>query len=598
MSHADPVAPAVPRPTVARPGSDGLAEGAWDVVVVGSGAAGMTCAITAAHHGLSVIVLEKDALLGGTAARSGGWLWVPGNRGPAADGDSREAVQAYLDHVSGGRADTERVSAYLDATRPMLDFFERATQVEVDYREAAPDYVMDAPGARSGGRAVAARPFDARGLGPNRLMLQVPLKEMTVLGVMPQIGPDLDHFIKANRSLRSFAYMLRRLATNAAQRARHGRGLQLSNGSALAGRLLASAAEAGVELRSRCEVTALDVNGERVVGVCVAPAQGADQAVGTVEVRARLGVVLACGGISHDLARRQRAFSHDATLGNHVSAVVESDDGAAARLAERVDAAFDADVEQPAAWAPVTVFRGPLGRQRIFPHLRGMGLPGIIAVNRHGQRFTNESNSYHDFGQALVRTNLGEPGDIAWLICDARTMHRYGIGYAKPWPMPRARYLWNGYLTKARTPDELARAIGVDPEGFVQTLGQWNPAARRGEDPVFGRGATEYNFFRGDRTHEPNPCLAPVEQPPFYAVRVGMSDLGAFAGLRTDAAARVVSHKGSPVEGLHAVGSAASSPFGGAYPGYGAMLGPGMVFGYIAARALSSQADRAESPRG
>lgn len=548
-----------------------------DLIVVGSGAGGLASAITAAHRGLDVLLLERESVLGGAAARSGGWMWLPGNRGRAADGDRPEQVRTYLDHVSGGRADTQRMDAFIETCRPMLDFLEEYTASAFNYPEVAPDYHMDAPGARHGGRAVSAHPFDLRELGQHRHQLAPPLTSMVVLGVMPQIGEELDKFVRANRSVRAFLYVLSRVIRTAVQRIRYGRGLQLSNGAALIGRLLKSALDAGVEVRTQCTVESLKYAGDRVAGIGVRSQASSDV------IWARHGVVLACGGISHDVEARTAIFPHDATAANHVPAVPEGHDGSAVRLTKGLGADFDSDVIETAAWTPVTVFRGRGGCRRIFPHLRGMGLPGIIAVNRHGRRFTNESDSYHDFGQALRETNKGEQGDFAWLICDARTMHRYGIGYAKPWPMPRLRYFWNGYLTKARTAEALARKIGADPVGLARTLKQWNQSAGRGSDPEFRRGASEYNFFRGDRTHQPNPCLAPVEKPPFYAVRVGIGDLGAFAGLRTDARARVMRRDGSIIDGLYAVGSAASSPFGGAYPGYGAMLGPGMVFGYIAA---------------
>jgi len=556
-----------------------------DVLIIGSGAGGLAAATAAAAGGLDVVLAEREPLLGGTAARSGGWMWAPGNRGPAARGDTTEAVLAYLDSISQGRMDRERVDAFLDAAPEAVEFFENETDVHFEYPEAAPDYDMGAPGARRGGRAICAQPFDALQLGEHRLMLQPPLSEMTVLGVMPQLGNDLDNFVRANRSARAFGYVLRRVATNYAQRVRHRRGLTLSNGNALAGRLLKSAVDKGVQLWPSSTVEALEETDGRVSGALLIR-DGVPH-----RVHARRGVVLASGGISHDVPTRQEVFPHDATRDNHFSAVTQGHDAANLRLTRALGGYLDTDVVQPAAWAPVTVFRGPRGRQRIYPHLRGIGLPGIIAVDRHGRRFTNESNSYHDFGQAMMAANRGDEGDYAFLICDARAMHRYGIGYAKPWPMPRARYRWNGYLTVAKTVDELTARTGIDAAGLRETLARYNPAAARGEDPEFGRGATEYNWFRGDREHRPNPSLAPVEKPPFYATRIHLGDLGAFVGLRTDGRARVLRRDGSAIAGLHAVGSAASSPFGGAYPGYGAMLGPGLVYGHVVAQELLAGGD-------
>jgi succinate dehydrogenase/fumarate reductase flavoprotein subunit len=301
-------------------------------------------------------------------------------------------------------------------------------------------------------------------------------------------------------------------------------------------------------------------------------------------------VVLACGGFSHNAALGRELFGHDPRGDAHFSPTTAANSGDNVRLGTSVGGAFTTEVAQPAAWAPVSVFRGPRGRRRVFPHLRGVGLPGIIAVNRHGRRFTNESDSYHDFGPALVAANSGDDDVYGFLIADARTMHKYGIGYAKPWPVPRLRYRLNGYLLVGRSLEQLASRAGIDPVGLRATVEDFNRHARRGEDPVFDRGLDEFNHFKGDPEHKPNPSLAPVEKGPFYATKIRMGDLGTFAGLAADAHGRVLDEAGHPVPGLYAVGSAASSVFGGAYPGHGANLGPAMTFGYLVGRKLGNAA--------
>ena len=295
-------------------------------------------------------------------------------------------------------------------------------------------------------------------------------------------------------------------------------------------------------------------------------------------------MLLACGGFSHSADLAAQIFPHGS---KHFSPTAAGSNGDNQRLGVAAGAEFDTNVRQPAAWAPVTVFKGPRGRRRVFPHLRGVGLPGIIAVDRHGRRFTNESNSYHQFCQDMLRANAGEDDVYAFLVADARTMHKYGLGFAKPWPFPRMRYYWNGYLKSGRTLADLARRAGIDPDGLRRTVEEFNTGARAGKDPVLGRGEDEFNWFKGDMTHTPNPSLDTLEKGPFFATKVRMGDLGTFAGLAADPQGRVLRADGSTVQGLYAAGSAAVSIFGGAYPGHGANLGPAVTGGFVIGRLLA-----------
>lgn len=557
---------------------------ACDVLVVGSGAAGMAAAVTAARAGLKVTVVERNELLGGTSAWSGGWLYVPGDpRATSVDiTDSREEQVTYLRELAGEFFDEARVSAFLDCIPEMIEFFEDETDIKFVHPALAPDYVMEAAGAKTGGRSVYAAPFDARQLGPLRLRIKPYLKEVSFFGVMPQIGDDLKHFLNANRSLRSFAYVCRRLIRQKYEEIRYGRGLELSNGNALIARLVKTADAAGVEMITSSRVRSLLTNEDRVEGAVV------DVAGRLVAIHAEKGVVLACGGFSHDRVTRRKLYSHLPTGDPHYSPVTEEHDGEALRLAGEVGGQLDASVTEPSAWAPVSAFRGLGGRVRVFPHLRGVGLPGIIAVDRHGRRFVNEANSYHHFGPALRVANEGEADVYGFLVCDANVMHRYGLGYAKPWPNIRIGYRRSGYLYVGRTVEQLARRAGIDPEQLTKTIEEFNPGARRGEDPKFGRGRSAFNRFKGDASHEPNPSLGPLERGPFYATKVWLGDIGSFAGLATDQRARAVRSDGEPIPGLYAVGAAAASVFGGAYPGHGSTLGPGMAFGFIAGRDLAA----------
>lgn len=207
-----------------------------------------------------------------------------------------------------------------------------------------------------------------------------------------------------------------------------------------------------------------------------------------------------------------------------------------------------------------------------------------------GRRFVNEANSYHDVGEAMLRARPADADRSAFLVCDDVAIRRYGLGMAKPFPVPLTPYLRSGYLKRGETIEEMATRAGIDSQALSDTLRKFNASALEGRDPEFSRGATVYNAYQGDPEIQPNPCLAAIARPPFYAVRIYPGDLGTFAGLRTDENARVMAADDAVISGLYAVGTDMASIFGGYYPGPGINLGPAMTFGYIAARHMARQA--------
>jgi len=218
-----------------------------------------------------------------------------------------------------------------------------------------------------------------------------------------------------------------------------------------------------------------------------------------------------------------------------------------------------------------------------FPHIIDRGKPGLIGVLADGKRFVNEADGYCDYGAAMVAAVPPGQEVASWVICDHRFQRRYGIGIAKPFPLPLAPYLRSGYLKRGATIEELARACGIAPAALAETVKTFNAHALQGEDPLFGRGSTPYNRKMGDPTHDgPNPCLAPIAHGPFYAVKVQPGSFGTFAGLKTNASAQVLGRDDAPVPGLYAVGTDMASVMGGHYPSGGINLGPAMTFGYIA----------------
>ncbi|ACL57683.1 FAD-dependent oxidoreductase [Methylobacterium nodulans] len=556
---------------------------ACDVLVVGSGAGGLSTAITAHKHGLDVIVIEKEPFFGGTTAFSGGVLWIPGNPHAVEAGlhDTSEAARTYLRHEVGNAFDEDAVEAFLDQGPRMVEFFERETEVKF-VLSGYPDYHPDVEGGAKAGRSITAAPFDARKLGREIARLRPPLETITFIGMMfNSSNEDLKHFFRATRSLTSAVYVARRLARHLKDLAVHRRGVQITSGNALAARLAKTAFDLGIPIHTGTAAEELSVTDGRVTGVMVRDAQGRRR------ITARRAVVLACGGFPHDAARIAKAYPHVARGAEHLSPTPAGNTGDGIRLAESAGGAFEIRFSNAAAWMPVS--RVPLGggRTGVFPHLVDRYKPGVIAVNRHGRRFTNESNSYHDTGAAMIRDGEGEGETSAWLICDHATIRKYGLGYAKPAPVPVSLYTRNGFLKTGRTLPELARAAGIDPDGLAATVAAYNRDAERGEDPAFGRGSTAFNRFLGDPDNKPNPNVAPIRRGPYYALKLIMGDLGTFDGLRTDTVGRVLRSDARPVPGLYAVGNDRASIMGGNYPGAGITLGPIMTFGFITGRHLA-----------
>ena len=555
-----------------------------DLLVVGSGAGGLSAAVTAAHLGLRVIVAEKEPQLGGTTAWSGGWMWIPGNPLARAAGitEDPDAPLRYLRHELGPRFDEARVRAFLEQGPRMVDFFQSRTLLRFIDGNAIPDFHGHSPGAATGGRSVCAAPFDARQLGARLHQLKPPLPETTLWGLGIASGAELRHFLQARRRPASLLYVGRLLLRHARDRLLHGRGLRLVNGNALAAALAASAWARGVDLRLSSPAQRLLLEGGRVSGAVLATSQG------ECRVQARCGVLLAAGGFPHDPEFKRRLLPHAPTGQEHWSAGSWGNTGDGLRLGQSAGGQVADDLVQAAALAPVSRVTRADGSVAHFPHLIDRAKPGLIAVDRQGRRFGNEADSYHDLMQALLRaTPPGEPPE-AWLLCDHDFIRHYGLGAVKPAPLPLGPWLARGYLLRGRTLSELAAACGLPAVTLQQTVSRYNVQALSGQDSDFAKGGTPYNRIQGDAERaralgSSNPCMAPLQRAPFYAVRIVMGSLGTFAGLRVDASARVLDAQGQPLPGLWAGGNDMSSLMAGHYPAGGITLGPAMTFGFIAA---------------
>jgi len=574
-----------------------------DVLVIGSGAGGLATAVTATKHGLDVLVVEKAPVFGGTTAFSGGVLWIPGNRHcPAAREDTREAARRFLQHETGDFFDAATVDLFLDQAPKMVDWFERETQVKF-VPTLYPDYHPDAPGGVDVGRAILAAPFDIRALGRDMARLRPPLKTITFMGMMfNSSNADLKHFFRATKSLTSFLYVAKRLALHLFELLRYRRGIHVTSGNALAARLAASALDLNIPIWT--DTPAVSLVKDEAGRVCGAVVQR--NGVETT-IAARRGVVLACGGFPHDPTRTAHAYPHlrrgdehrGVHRGVHVSPTPADNTGDGIRLAEAVGGHCPIHYPAPAAWMPVSVVPYKNEQTGVFPHLLDRYKPGMIGVTKNGLRFCNEAHSYHDVGAAMIAACKDAPQTEMWLLCDQTALSRYGLGFVKPAPMPIGRFLENGYLIRGRTLAELADRAGIDAATLQKTVDDYNAGAQRGEDTQFGRGTTAFNRYLADPDNLPNPCVAPLIKPPFYAVRVIMGDLGTFDGLRTNAVGQVLDggKSGAPIPGLYAVGNDRASMMGGNYPGAGITLGPNMTFGFIAGQHLAGRLGNPEETR-
>jgi len=578
---------------------------AVDLVVVGSGAAGLAAAITAKVLGLTVLVLEKEAVVGGTTAWSGGWMWIPNsplaqaqNKGEPPESSARD----YLRETMGEQAfaqHQEKIDIYLDEGPRMVAFFSgtgtpslKSFPLAFELDAETPDFETT-PSARTGGRMLRAQALDGRLLGVNLALLRAPLRELTVFGLPIEAGRELRALQHPLRSVGAFVLVLRRFAGFLWDSLRFGRSMRLVNGNALAAQLLRSAQGLRIPILTEANVRELTSDAGGVVrGVRF------EQAGGVRHVHARYGVVLACGGFAHDATRLAGLLPKNAATRVLPSAAPAGNVGDGLRLGEAQGGQVARPSAAPALWAPVSLLRRPDGSQAVFPHFIDRAKPGLIAVDQHGQRFCNEARAYHPF---VARWLAQPPADrdlIAWLICDRCFLFRYGLGAVKPW-VPPLWALWSGYLRWGFSLASLAASCGLDEAALQGTVKAYNKDAQQGLDTLFGRGNTAYERAQGDDLQQPNPCVAPILRPPFFALRLHPGTLGTFAGLDTDGDGRVLTAARACVDGLFACGNDMAAPMGGSYPTSGLTLGAAMVFGHRVGRAAAQrkfQSDGQASP--
>jgi succinate dehydrogenase/fumarate reductase flavoprotein subunit len=552
-----------------------------DLLIIGAGAAGMAAAIFAKLKGLDVLLIEKSDKVGGTASTSAGTLWIPENsQGKhAGDIDSIDQAAAYLDSlITDPTPRTRRQrAAYLSTGVEAIDFLEAHTEVKFLHCGVHPDYHRK-PGGAVRGRAIVPAPFDGRVLGADFERVRSPVPEFMIFGGMMVGKMDIPRLVNRFRSPGNFIYSARMFLRYLADRMHYSRGTRLVMGNALVGRMYHSLLELGVNPDFDTRFDALTVDDGRVVGARIVGPNGPRL------VRARKGVLLATGGFAHNDAYRQRLMPSPTP---RYSLACETNQGDGIAAAEALGARVDANENGGGGfWAPVSVTRRRDGTPGLFPHLSlDRAKPGLIAVNRAGRRFCNEADSYHDFVEAMYRSNDRNAAIPSWLICDGDFIRKYGLGHIYPGTRDVRAYVANGYIMRADSAEGLATQLGIDPAGLGITLDRYNEQAKRGLDEDFNKGHSELNRFNGDPDVKPNPCLGPINPSDLCAMAVWPAEIACSAGISTDEDARVVDDHEQAIPGLFACGNDMASVMADSYPGPGTTLGPAVVFAYRAVNA-------------
>lgn len=562
----------------------GATEVECDLLVAGTGAAGLAAAITAETHGLRTIVVDKAPTYGGTTAYSAGVAWIPCSDEARLAGveDDPEAALRYIRHEAGPHFDEAAARAFVTHAAEALRYLQQHSHLRFSLAAGWPDYHPEAPGGAAAGRSLYPEPFDGRLLGARFGALRWPLATTMILGGMTVARADVPHFFRMTRSATSAAHVAKLVARYAWDRLQYPRGTRVANGNALVARMAHSLFERRTPLWLSTAVTRLVRESGRVCGAELRHRER------TILVRARRGVVLATGGFPRNDARVRRYYAHVAAGQPHLPLGPAENTGDGIGLALEMGAMLKDAAHQPAAWTPVSVVPSSGSSLLLYPHFIDRNKPGFIAVDRDGARFVNEADSYHDFVAAMLRHCAGRPAAEAFLVCDHAAIRRYGLGVAPPAPGRLAPHVSSGYLLRADDWRTLARAAGIAPSGLEATVARYNADAREGVDRQFGKGRNVYNRYCGDPEHRPNPCVAPLLQPPYYALRVLPGDLGTFVGVRADGHGRALDASGAPIDGLYVAGNDMASVMGGEYTGAGITVGPGLTFGYLAATHAAS----------
>jgi succinate dehydrogenase/fumarate reductase flavoprotein subunit len=551
----------------------------YDLVVLGSGAAGLTAAVVASAEGLQALVVEKTDFFGGTTAYSAGTCWIPNNRFMRALGveDDETAADQYLELLVGPHSPREMRRAFLSTGPEMLAYLE--VQCGVGFRPYTTfvDYHPELSGAGMGSRPLEPLPFDGRKLGDRFRDIRWPVPEWGLFGgKLSVLRSEVARLLKIVRlSPDAVLLGLQLVLRYAADRLRYPRGTRLVLGNALVANLYYSLLERGGEGWLNARASRILMDKDRVEGLLIQ--HGGRE----LRIRARRGVVLAGGGFPANPEWRDRYLRQPAA---QFTRACDGCTGDTIALAQTVGAALGPERADNALWFPSSIGKRGDGSTVVFPHIWDRAKPGLVAINRAGRRFVDESVSYHEFTRAMYATHQTIPAIPAILVCDRRFLWKYGLGMVRPLTPSVDRYVKAGYLYSAPTLRALAEQIGVDPDGLAETIAANNQYSETGVDMDFHKGESPYGRQYGDPDHRPNPCLGPIERAPYFALPVVPTPLGTALGLRVAPSSEVLSETGRPIGGLYACGGDAQSIMGGEYPGGGCQVASAMTFGYIAAR--------------
>nr|WP_225951982.1 3-ketosteroid-delta-1-dehydrogenase [Mycobacterium sp. OAS707] len=564
------VTPVTSAQSAAIPAGLPIGDTTVDLLVIGSGT-GMAAALAAAERGLKVLIVEKSAYVGGSTARSGGALWFPAS--PVLEengaGDTMARADTYLESVVAGTAPPQRSTAFLAHLAETVEMLRRTTPLRFMWAREYSDYHPEQPGGTAAGRTCECKPFNTSVLGRYRSRLRPGVMKASI--PMPTTGADYRWMnLMARVPRKGIPLIVKRLGQGVG-------GLLLgrhyaAGGQALAAGLFAGVLRAGIGVWTDTSLVRLTTDGAEVTGAVVL--HDGKQ----FTVTARNGIVLAAGGFDHSMDMRWKFQSE--SLGEHASLGAESNTGDAIRMAQDVGAAIDR-MDQ-AWWFPAVA---PLPGGAPVVMLAERSLPGSLIVDQNGSRFVNEATDYMSFGQRVLELErAGTPVESMWIVFDQKYRNSYVFG-AELFPRMRIPQAWYdaGIARRADSIAELGRLIGVSQETLLATVSRFNEMCCAGDDSDFHRGRSAYDRYYGDPTITPNPNLRALSEGPFYAVKMVLSDLGTCGGLRVDERARVLREDGSVIDGLYAIGNTAANAFGATYPGAGATIAQGLVYGYIAA---------------
>ncbi|MGR7911392.1 FAD-dependent oxidoreductase [Lysinibacillus capsici] len=553
-------------------------DASYDVVVVGSGAAGLTAGLTAKLQGMKSLVIEKTDRYGGASAISGGALWIPNNHIIKGAGvpDTHELARQYLDSTIGDRVPEELKEAYITRGPEMLRFlYNKTKHMRFQYAKGYSDYYPEKPGGLSQGRSIEPLIFDLTKMGS--------LANSMRRATLSTKGFTMNsyEFHKVNMITRTLKGKTTALKLGARLvKSKVTKSDPVALGEALIARLRLSLAEANGELWLSTAFKDFIMGKGRVIGIIV------ERDGQELKIEAKKGVVLSSGGFSHNQTLREKYLPSPTN-----AAWTSSPEGQTGDILEpgvKIGATLDL---MDKVWGAPSVI-GPQGHP--FFLVADRGVPNMIVVDSAGQRFVNEAAPYHEFVDTMYKhQEVTQQAVPSWILIDASAKSRYiftglfpGQAFPKSW-------FEHGVAKSAETIEELAKQMEVPAENLVATVNRFNDFARSGHDDDFYRGDSAYDNYYGDPTL-PNPNLAEIKKAPFYALRLYPGDIGTKGGLVVDEYARVIKENGEPIEGLYASGNCSASIMGETYPGPGATIGPGMTLSFVATAHMANAVTKDE----